>query len=68
MASCKDASGNFWIFGGSGKGFPFNNPDVLLNELWKFNSLTNQWTWVRHNNVIDTYYPGNYDVPRQPKH
>ncbi len=66
MASCKDVSGNFWLFGGSGKGYPLNNSNIQLNELWKFNAATNQWTWVRHNNEVQVYFPGNYGVQGNP--
>jgi hypothetical protein len=39
-----DASGNLWFFGGIGV-------DTLgvygcLNDLWKFNQSTNEWTWM----------------------
>ena len=38
-----DASGNFWLFGGIGySGSNFG----CLNDLWKYNTLTNQWTWM----------------------
>jgi gliding motility-associated-like protein len=30
-----DLEGNFWVFGGSS-----------LNDLWKYNPITNEWTWV----------------------
>jgi N-acetylneuraminic acid mutarotase len=39
-----DSSGNFWLFGGSGFG---SGQDLgELNDLWKFNPSTKQWTWV----------------------
>ncbi|MBS1658676.1 MAG: T9SS type A sorting domain-containing protein [Bacteroidetes bacterium] len=38
-ASWTDHDGNFWLFGGS-KG---NN---TYSALWKFNVLTNEWTWI----------------------
>src|SRR5881394_1053083 len=39
-----DASGNFWIFGGLG--FDSTATNGLLNDLWKFNPTTLQWTWM----------------------
>ncbi len=41
--SWSDASGNFWLLGGNGKGESY---DGWLNDLWKYNPATNQWTWV----------------------
>jgi hypothetical protein len=43
-----DPSGNVWLFGGSGldstgTGAPAG---AVLNDLWEFNTTTNQWTWV----------------------
>lgn len=39
-----DSNGNFWLFGGfgfdSGLGFGY------LDDLWKFDSSTTEWTWV----------------------
>jgi len=42
--SWTDANGNFWLFGGQGydKGGAIGN----LNDLWRFSTSTNQWTWV----------------------
>ncbi|MFI5128365.1 MAG: kelch repeat-containing protein [Chitinophagales bacterium] len=39
----KDASGNFWLFGGSGYG---ESGGGNLNDLWKYNPSSNQWTWI----------------------
>jgi hypothetical protein len=43
-----DPSGNVWLFGGfgldsAGTGGPAG---AILNDLWEFNTTTNQWTWV----------------------
>ena len=40
-----DASGNLWMFGGQGLAAT-TNTIVQLNDLWKYNISTNQWTWV----------------------
>ena len=39
-----DASGNIWIFGGVG--YDGAGKAGYLNDLWKYNPSTNQWTWV----------------------
>jgi N-acetylneuraminic acid mutarotase len=47
-ATWTDASGNLWLFGGEGYSSTF--PLSWLNDLWKYNPNTNQWTWVRGSN------------------
>ncbi|MEO8405156.1 MAG: kelch repeat-containing protein [Chitinophagaceae bacterium] len=52
-SSWKDNSGNFWLFGGVA-GTNINAPANMgnyLNDLWKYNPLTNQWTWVKGDNT-----------------
>lgn len=46
MISWVDNHGNFWIFGGLGNDA---NSHVAgwLNDLWKYNPNTNQWTWMK---------------------
>lgn len=46
-----DNSGNVWLFGGYG----FDGVGTLgyLNDLWKFNPYTTQWTWIAGNNTAD---------------
>lgn len=39
-----DLSGNFWLFGGSG--IDAQGQKGLLNDLWKFNPTSGEWTWV----------------------
>jgi N-acetylneuraminic acid mutarotase len=46
-----DASGNFWMFGGYG--VANNTLTGSLSDLWKYNSVTNQWVWINGNNLID---------------
>jgi N-acetylneuraminic acid mutarotase len=43
-ATWTDASGNFWLFGGGG--YDSISSPGILNDLWKFNPSTNQWTWI----------------------
>src|ERR1041384_6240638 len=48
-ATWVDASGNLWLFGGEG----YSNSSTLcwMNDLWKYNIFTNQWTWIRGSNT-----------------
>ncbi len=46
-----DASGNFWLFGGSGYDSTGGSSTGSLNDLWKFNPITKQWTWVGGSNL-----------------
>ena len=58
--SWRDADGNLWLFGGVGYGPGFGN----LNELWKFNPATGQWTWVDGSNIIvQNGIYGTEDIP-----
>ena len=44
-SSTLDHQGNLWIFGGLGFGGE-KNIQGHLNDLWKFNTTTQQWTWI----------------------
>ena len=48
-----DLNGNFWLFGGSRSGSTYN-------DLWKYNPLTNEWTWMKGPGIVDD--PGNHGV------
>lgn len=56
--SWSDTSGNLWLFGGSG--FAQGSTGGYLNDLWKYNITTGQWTWMSGNPVPDQ--PGVYGV------
>ncbi len=43
-ASWTDAEGNFWLFGGLG--FDSGGTLGFLNDLWRFDTSTKQWTWM----------------------
>jgi N-acetylneuraminic acid mutarotase len=45
-----DGNGNLWLFGGQGS----------ANDLWKYNTATNQWTWMSGNNTAQGF--GCYTV------
>lgn len=49
-ASWKDANGNLWMFGGKGYS---NSLAGDLNDLWKYDPGTNEWTWVNGDNTIN---------------
>ncbi len=39
-----DSAGNLWLFGGGSRA-------GSLNDLWKYNTSTNQWTWINGDTV-----------------
>jgi hypothetical protein len=49
-ASWTDANGNLWLFGGYGYS---SSVSGILNDLWKYNPATDEWTWVKGDNAID---------------
>jgi len=50
----KDDSGNFWMFGGylsdPTATSSYLGKKAFLNTLWKFNKVTNNWTWMKGKN------------------
>ncbi len=48
-AGWTDAAGNFWIFGGSG--VDSKGQSGGLNDLWKYDPGTREWTWMNGSNV-----------------
>lgn len=50
-----------YVFGGVGRGAAGGNG--LLNDLWKFDSTTNEWTWLSGGNTVNQ--PGVYGTPGQ---
>ena len=48
--SWTDAHHNLWLYGGFGFS---DNAFGFLNSLWKYDILTNEWTWVKGDNTID---------------
>ena len=54
-----DALGNFWMYGGSLGGYVWDgSPSSNANDLWKYNPLTNEWTWMNGTQTPDD--PGDY--------
>lgn len=61
--SWTDNAGNLWLFGGYG----FSNSSFgFLNALWKYNTNTNQWTWVKGDSTADQ--PGIYGIQGTASH
>jgi N-acetylneuraminic acid mutarotase len=54
--SWKDASGNFWLFGGLG--LDANGSSEFLNDLWEYSA--GEWTWIGGSNVGIQNQPGVY--------
>ncbi len=48
----RDNNGNLWMFGGLGLS---NSAQGYLNDLWKFDPATNQWTWTKGDSSIQQY-------------
>jgi N-acetylneuraminic acid mutarotase len=62
--SWTDASGNLWLFGGNGLDSAGTNGGGDLNDLWKYNITSNEWTWVNGSNLISQQ--GNYGTQGAP--
>lgn len=46
-----DGSGNLWLFGGQGYGA--SGSSGSLNDLWKYNIASGEWTWMKGATVIN---------------
>ena len=56
-SSWTDKEGNLWLFGGAGydsNGGMYGNG--LLNDLWKFDPATNEWTWMSGSSTVPVPY------------
>lgn len=56
-SSWVDDEGNLWLFGGEEdfgllEELSMNNY-TRLNDMWKYNPTTNQWTWMKGSSTID---------------
>lgn len=53
-----DNAGNLWLFGGEG----YSNSSTVcwMNDLWKYDVSTNEWTWIRGSNGPNSV--GDYGV------
>jgi PKD repeat protein len=52
-----DNSGNLWLFGGNG--LDSSGHGGSLQDMWKFNPVNNNWTWMNGSNQV-TSLLGNY--------
>lgn len=54
-----DGSGNLWLFGGVGGQLDTyagsHGIQIYFNDLWKFNPLANQWTWISGSNTANQF-------------
>lgn len=64
--SWTDKNCNLWLFGGTG--YDSTGVEGSLNDLWKFDPLTNIWTWVGGNSTISASgaTPGVYGTRSVP--
>ncbi|MEO9482626.1 MAG: kelch repeat-containing protein [Ekhidna sp.] len=46
-----DLNGDLWLFGGFG--IDSQGEAGYLNDLWKYNTITNEWTWVSGSDLAD---------------
>jgi N-acetylneuraminic acid mutarotase len=63
--SWTDTSGNLWLFGGNELAAnPATNFSGDLNDLWKYNIASGQWTWVSGSSTINP--PPSYGTVNVP--
>lgn len=48
-----DKNGDFFLFGGYG--YAIEGKFGALNDLWKYNSRSNQWKWIKGDTLVNTY-------------
>jgi hypothetical protein len=65
--SCwKDNDGNFWMFGGATLNLPVFSYGIFLNDMWKYNIQTNEWTLVWSDTTYNT--KGSFGVKGVPSY
>jgi len=65
--SWTDSAGNLWLFGG--QGYDSAGTQGYLNDLWKYNYSSGQWTWVSGSNVTnESGVYGSAGVPSPNAH
>jgi len=52
-AMAADNNGNIWIFGGYGHSA--SSSYVYLNDMWRYNIASGQWTWIKGSNSGYSY-------------
>ncbi len=58
MFTWTGANGDLWLYGGLGNG-P-TNAVGFLNDLWRFNITSNEWTWMHGDNIATPFPGGSY--------
>lgn len=53
-----DGDDNIWIFGGNGYA-KYENIYGELNDMWRYNPLTKEWTWVNGSDLVDQFADSN---------
>ena len=51
-------NGDLWLFGGMG--YASTNAQGYLNDLWRYNIASNQWTWMNGSNMPTPFPGGSY--------
>jgi len=64
MFTWTDLNGDLWLYGGWG--FGPTAAQGLLNDLWRYNIASNQWTWMHGNNVATPWPGGDYGTQGVP--
>ena len=54
-AGWTDSSGNLWIFGGNG--YDGAGTEGLLNDMWKYDPSTSEWSWMGGSEIIGDSCP-----------
>ncbi len=68
-ATWTDGNGNLWLFGGLGYADSASTFQDFLNDLWKYDPSTNEWTWMSGSNTTpgsDNSQPGVYGTLGTP--
>jgi N-acetylneuraminic acid mutarotase len=53
--SWTDTNGNLWLFGSGGTGFDANGTDAILDDVWEYNSSTQEWAWMAGSSTVPAH-------------
>lgn len=57
----RDVSGNFWLFGGERQVISVSQPYFAeLNDMYRYNPVTKEWTWMKGPGNLQQNQNGNY--------
>lgn len=62
-ATWTDATGNLWLFGGSGYGDSSTSAG-WLNDMWEYSPTSGEWTWISGATIWDA--PGSFGTQGVP--